>query len=256
MVESKWTFYSLCMTIVFLVLLFVSTSLAQPASFRLVCDVWPPYQIENREGELSGFSLDVVSAVFTRLDTKIQGVVAYPWKRALSTLEVGNADALFSANYTKDRTSFARYPDEVLVESPWIIWTRRGDKVNSLDDLKGRRVGVVLGYSYTDEFWEFIETFCQVERVFTDKTNFKKLEIGRLYAIVAEYGNGYHIVQEEKLDNIEPNWGVEIKRDGLYVMFSKKTVSEAFVKAFSKELKQYKGTDEYRRLELKYFGKR
>lgn len=237
-------------------LMLAAPAMSQPSSFRLVCDIWPPYQIEERGGGVSGFSVDLVSAMFKRMGTTIQGIGAYPWKRALSTLESGYADALFSANYTPDRTEFAIYPDEVLVESPWVVWTRGDNAVNSLDELKGKRVGVVLGYSYTKEFWEFIETYSVVERVFTDKTNFKKLDIGRLDAIVAEFGNGRHIVQELGLEDIHPNWGVEIKRDGLYIIFNKETVPESFVDAFSKELQKFKTTDEYRSLELKYFGQR
>lgn len=228
----------------------------EPSGLKFVCDIWPPYQFETSEGQLIGFSLELTQSVLAEMDMTIEETISYPWKRALSTLETGRADGLFSANYTKDRTAFARYPEEVLVESPWLIWTRSNTAITSLADLKGKRIGVVLGYSYTPEFWDFIENNCVVERVFSDKTNFKKLSVGRLDAIIAEYGNGVHITQELGIDDIKPVWDFEIKRDGLYVIFNKRKFDKKFVQEFSNRLKAFKKTKEYRAIEAKYFHRK
>lgn len=234
---------------------FTQKAIAASDSIRITCDIWAPYQIAGTDGQVTGFSLEVTKSVLSKMNIAIESVDAYPWKRALSTLEAGNADALFSANFTEDRTAFARYPEEVLVDSPWLIWTHGAEKFHSLEDLKGKRIGVVLGYSYTEEFWTFIETYCVVERVFSDKTNFKKLDIGRLDAIIAEFGNGYHITNDLGLKDIYPNWNLEVKRDGLYVIFNKKKYDEEFVAKFSDELRRFKETVQYRNLEEKYFGR-
>lgn len=220
---------------------------------RIVCDIWPPYQMRDKDG-VTGFSTEMVQAVFKRLDVSIAEINDYPWKRALAILEHNKADVLFSANYTKDRSIFARYPDEVLFEAPWMIWTRNNKKIKTLDDLKGKTIGVVIGYSYTREFWTFIETYCKIEKVSTDEINFKKLEIGRLDAIVAEYGNASYLIRKLELKGITPHKNIVIKKDGLYVVFNKSSVDEAFVKNFSSELKKYKQSPEYKALQKKYFG--
>lgn len=220
---------------------------------RIVCDLWPPYQY--MEGKtLTGFSTEIVKAVYSEMGITAEQITAVPWKRALSIVESGHADALFSANLTQDRTTFARYPDEPIFDAPWVIWTRKGDVVTSLEALKGKRVGVVLGYSYTTEFWKFIETYCNVERVSTDEVNFKKLEFGRLDATVAEYGNGIHLTRKLGLKSVTPNPKVEIKRDGLYMLFNREHVDEAIVNDFSNTLRKFKTTPAYRALREKYFG--
>lgn len=162
-------------------------------SIKLVCDLWPPYQMMEQNGELTGFSIEVARSIFDNMNISIETIEAYPWKRALGLLEFGNADALLSANYENARTAFAYYPEEALIESTWLVWTRDAETIQLLECLKGKRVGVVLGYSYTRSFWDYIEKHCTIEKVFTNELNFKKLNEGRLDACVAEYGNGHYI---------------------------------------------------------------
>lgn len=242
---------AICITTLFLLLIASFSAAQEPA--RLICDIWPPYQIEEN-GTVNGFSTELVQAVYRNMEVPIAEIKAYPWKRAMNILEHGHAEALFSANQTEERKIFARYPAEMLFEAPWIIWTRGKTKLHSLEDLKGKRVGVVLGYSYTDEFWEFIETYCTVEKVSTDETNFRKLKIGRLDAVVAEYGNGQYLTAKFGWESIKPRRSIEIKKDGLYIMFNRINVSQSFVDEFSRQLKLFKGTDQYKDLRIKYFG--
>jgi len=234
------------------ILLCVLPATAQPP-LRILCDNWPPYQFES-QGAPTGFSTSIVLTVFKKMDISIKSIEFYPWKRAVQELQQGLADAVISASYTEERTAFAFYPDEMLTDAPWIIWGKKEMDFRSLDDLKGKKIGVVLGYSYTPEFWEFIHAHCDVEQVPLDEINFKKLEAGRLDAVAAEYGNGIYLTKKLGLSTIKPFMDTIFKRQGLYIMFSKDSVSKGFVKQFSNELKLFKQTSEYSALLMKYFG--
>jgi polar amino acid transport system substrate-binding protein len=231
-------------------------SLAQDATLRVICDEWPPYQILERNGTLSGFSTNVVKEIFRRMGVTITGLHPYPWKRALLMLKNGEVDALFSANYTQERTTFAYYPEETIMDSPWVIWTRTKDKITftSLTDLKGKHIGVVRGYSYTPEFWRTLKSLNNYEGVSDDETNFKKLNAGRIDMLVAELGNGYDIINRLGLSGITPHKKHPIKTDGLYIIFNKTKVSEEFVKRFSKNLKQLKRENLYRLFHDHFFN--
>lgn len=225
-----------------------------PAKERLtiVCDIWPPYQMTEQNSAITGFSTEVVTRVLDNLGEKYNPIQAYPWKRALELFQHGNVDALFSANRTTAREVYALYPSVPLVESPWVIWTRN-TTISSLQDLKGKRIGVVSGYSYTREFWEFIQVYCNVEEVYSDELNFKKLQIGRLDALAAELGNGLHIARNLGATNIFPNRDLQIKTDGLYIMFKRSSTSPEFMNRFSEELARFRKSDEYQALHNKYF---
>ncbi|WP_207264260.1 transporter substrate-binding domain-containing protein [Desulfovibrio sp. Huiquan2017] len=236
---------------VLILLLFPSQCVLAKRGVRLVCDIWPPYQTETQNG-YSGLAVDVVRKVYARLGVEDVEIMALPWKRALDMIRFGDADGLFSANYTPERAVYLYYPEEPLFESPWVVWTRKGLTVQNLDDLKGLKIGVVLGYTYTPEFWKFIQVYCTVEEVHSDEINFRKLALGRLDATVAEYGNG-RLLSQIVRGGVQPN-DVQIKKDGLYIVFSREHTTQRAVRAFSGELKAFKQTQAYRDLRKKYLS--
>lgn len=238
--------------IVMLMLLAVlvpSGGAAGPGRLSLICDEWPPYQIV-KNNQISGFSAAVVSTVLQRMGVAEIELSVYPWKRAVMMMKRGAADGLFSANYTKPRTAFARYPDEAIVQAPWVIWTREEDGLtfDSWKDLAGLSVGLVRGYSYTPEFWQFVRDQACYEEVVDDEQNFKKLSAGRVDVIVAELGNGRYLLKRLGLKGIVPLTRHPVKVDGLYLIFSRTKVPDSFVQRFSRELARFKQTPLYRQL--------
>ncbi len=222
---------------------------------RLVCDHWPPYQISQEE-KLTGFSVSLVDLVFKQMGTSIESLRVYPWKRALSYLEKGQADALFSANFNPARTEFAYYPEEKLIDSPWVLWGKKTGELREIaySDLANRQIGVVSGYTYTKAFWQFLRTHGNYAAVTSDEQNFKKLAAGRVDYAVAELGNGLFLINKLKLSGIIPFMKHPVRTDGLYIIFNKQTVPKSFVVLFSKTLAGIKQGDEYQALYLKYFS--
>ncbi|MGI0115372.1 substrate-binding periplasmic protein [Zooshikella sp. RANM57] len=228
---------------------------AENSPLTVICDEWPPYQTVEKNN-VGGFSTKVVEEVFKRMNVKTNKIKAYPWKRAITMVKTGTADALFSANFTEERTKFAIYPEETLVDSPWVMWVREEDnlKYESFDNLLGKKVGLVRGYSYTKDLWEFVKKHNIYEEVTKDEQNFKKLNSGRIDYAAAELGNGFYIIKNLKLNKIVPLKGTPIKSSGLYIMFNNKNVSKKFVDNFSKELKKLKTESVYKFLYNEYFG--
>ncbi|MGM0418870.1 MAG: substrate-binding periplasmic protein [Thermodesulfobacteriota bacterium] len=238
----------------FLVFLFILPLNLKSAELEIVCDIWPPYQIETDSG-LSGYSVELVETVVKKMGISDYSVNGLPWKRAVYMLENGQADALFSANYTKEREDFAFYPDEPLIVSPWVVWVKADSdiKFEEYSDLAGLTAGVVRGYSYTDEFWSFLKSKGKYDEVAADETNFKKLKINRIDYTVAELGNGYNIMEKLNIEGLKPLLDNPVKKDGLYMIFNKDRVSQETVEEFSETLKKFKNQKEYELLYNNYF---
>ncbi|MBN2651803.1 MAG: transporter substrate-binding domain-containing protein [Spirochaetales bacterium] len=238
----------------FLILMAITfTNAFSQERFTIICDSWPPYQIEE-DGFVTGFSTEVVRAVLDKLKQPYETIVSYPWKRALTMIETNNAHGLFSANYTEDRTKFAWYPSESLIDSPWVIFGKKNSTYTGFESLKGKRIGTVRGYSYTAEFLNYINENCIVDEASDDETNFLKLDKGRIDFTVGDYGNGITIIKSAKYQDIKGFTDNPIKKDGLFLIFNKTKVNKEFVDKFSETLKDFKQTNMYKSLYNKYFS--
>lgn len=253
--ENKLFFLNILALVSLFFTLSVSDVDARSDKLYVICDEWPPYQLIE-DNHVSGFSTKIVEIVFERIGVKLEHIEVYPWKRAIHMIEHGEADALFSANFTKNRSEFAHYPEETLVNSPWVMWVKKDSKLDfkSFDDLYGKRVGVVMGYSYTTEFWKYLKRLKNYEEVHNDEINLKKLNAGRIDFVPAELGNSLYIANRSKLNKIIPLITRPIKTDGLYIIFNKSNVKKSLVDQFSNELKKLKQEPIYKKLYEKHFS--
>ena len=252
--KKKGRLIGLRVAVIVWVIVMASSAIAGPDRLHLLCDAWPPYQIVEKDG-IFGFSTQVVRSVLGRMGVRKVRIEAYPWKRAVAMVARGRADGLFSANDTPERREFAYYPGESLVVSPWVMWRRKEDRltIKSWEDLKGLTVGLVGGYSYTPEFWQFLRAHGRYEEVVDDLHNFKKLSAGRVDVIVAEGGNGRYLMEQLNIRGIVPVKAAPVKVDGLYLIFSRKRVSRVFVDQFSRQLTVFKQTPAFDGLYQSYF---
>ena len=113
---------------------------------------WEPYVI-SENGKPSGLDVEIVQELCKRLGLE-PDIRILPWKRALVYMETGRADAIFAARHTEERARFLYYPSEPLNIERTVILALKGSgiRITKPDDLKGKAVGVVLGYVYGPEF--------------------------------------------------------------------------------------------------------
>jgi len=225
----------------------------------IATDNWPPYEIVANDVVTGGFSTEVLQAVLKYMQVDIIGDIrAYPFARLNSYILKGAIDAAYSLSSNEIRRQSCYFPTESLVKSQWVLFIRKKNEATltftSLDDLKGKTIGVVRAYAYTSGFWEFLETEQNFEVVTNDTQNFMMLSAGRVDFIIAEYGNASTIVHKLGLrDQIIPLLDHPIYTTELYVIFNKQTVQQQFVEDFSSTLKVFKTTLAYENIYQKYF---
>lgn len=235
-----------------LVSIFLSTALSAAEPIKLALDPWPPYQVVTGQS-VGGFNTWVVGEVLGKMGREAE-FRAYPWQRTIHMLRTNAVDGLFSIEYKKEREEFAQYPAEELSRSRWVFWTRKGSglTIDGWEDIHGKSVGVVDGYSYTPRFWDELRKAARVERVSSDERNFLKLQHGRVDVIAAELSNGRFIARSLMLDGIVAHSRFPFKDAGLFLAFSHNT-PQAFIHSFSRELKEFKRTEKYWNMRSRYF---
>lgn len=115
--------------------LFVSSISAFAQTFRFVTEDYPPY-VYSEGGQAKGLDVEIINAIKKKanIDVKIE---FYPWNRALSMVQDGTADAIFSLFKNSEREAFLHYPATPLYNNKTMLFASNsfaGD-VKSLSDL-------------------------------------------------------------------------------------------------------------------------
>ncbi|MCP3873896.1 MAG: transporter substrate-binding domain-containing protein [Desulfobacteraceae bacterium] len=108
-------------------------------------DFAPYNYLEN--GELKGFSVDLLKIIWQELRIKPQQINVYPWARAYKMLKDGNNVMLFTTAKTEDRANLFKWvcPISVNTRTVLISLAKNQSAIRSLDELKKCKIGIVRG---------------------------------------------------------------------------------------------------------------
>ena len=227
------------------------------APLQLVTDQLLPFE-NLSNAEAPGFSTEVVRQVFAAMGQEAS-FEEFPWARGLRLVFRGERDAIFTAVRNEERARFCHFPSEPLLREKWVFFVRAADagrlKFSSFDDLVGHNIAVQRGSAVSPEFWNFVR---QHRSSFSEtsggEANLRMLAAGRVDYAVLGLSQGMRLTRSMGLyGKVEPLLSRSLTEADVYVIFSKKRVSPAFVDAFSHALGQFKQTDAFQAIFRKYF---
>jgi polar amino acid transport system substrate-binding protein len=134
-----------------------SPAVAEPP-LRFATEEYPPFNFTDSKGALVGIATDILFETAKRANVKATFEVM-PWIRAYSEALNKPDTCAYSTTMTEARRDLFQWVTPLL-RNDWVIFTRteRVQRVSSLADLKGKRIGVYQGGA--------IETFLQRETGF------------------------------------------------------------------------------------------
>ena len=168
-------------------LLFVSifataSALAQTTPLRVVTDAtFPPMEFV-KDGQRTGFDVDLVEALGKEMGRKIEWI-DIDFKGLIPALQSGRADMAMSAIYiTDDRRKVVDFSDPYYAGG-LVVLTKKAGPIKSLKDLDGKKVAVQVG---TKSVQFLKDNFPKAERVEVEKNQemFNLAQIGRADAAV------------------------------------------------------------------------
>ena len=203
----------------------------------------PPFMF-SLNGRAAGVYPELMTAVFADMNVQVV-ILTKPWRRALAEIDAGKA-AVGGIYKNSERLKRYDYSDAMFVERV-NIYSRKADPMRyaSLADLKGKRVGVIRGWSYGDEFDEARKSGAmQLEDVNADVQNFAKLDAGRLDAVLA--------IAEAAEPQLRQFPSVQLAatlvENPTYLAFNKSAGRQAFIERFNAALSRLKLNGTMKRL--------
>lgn len=214
---------------------------------------WHPHYFWQ-DGKLDGADIEVVKAVFQRLDVEIE-FKALPWKRLLKEIELKKIDGGVDLSFTKERAGFVFYPDEHLSEEGKAFYVKKGSNFKfsgNLKEVNVKNIVLMRGYNWAEILKEIRDP--EVLRYDQYSQIFELLVLGRVDvfggyttptdALIKKMGYADKIVM------VSP----PITVDKHYFGFAKKPGLKEFAKAFSVELKKFKQTEEYKAIIDRFYS--
>ena len=244
-----------------IIILVLAPSLVQADKLLFVTLDSPP-QTYLDHGKPSGFLVEIVKLAAERAgySSKVRVV---PWKRAITMVKHGNADAVFNAGYNEERNKYLRYPETVLITEKVVAIRRAGSPVYFSPEFEGADKyvgGVGNGFYYGRKVDIAIKQnrFERIESVPNIDLNTKKLLLGRIDFFFADY---YPVIDYLSTNGllgkleavIDPLSGLPLvySKSDTYLAFSRKKDPEPFKKV-SAELKKMKQDGTYSKIISKY----
>lgn len=204
-----------------------------------------PLMYKERE-EARGLYPVLIGEIFARLDIPVI-IKPLPWKRALSYADEG-VMGVGGVYKTKERMEKYDFSDELFKEVI-IICTLKDKRFeySKISDLYGKKVGILRGWSYGEEFDEASsQNLIKAEEVATDEQNFMKLQSGRLDCVlvvdeVAELLLENNSQYQENIVSIKE----ELIVNPTYLVFSKASNHKEVLKLFNEKLSELKENGDY-----------
>ncbi|SDR69125.1 amino acid ABC transporter substrate-binding protein, PAAT family [Halopseudomonas xinjiangensis] len=230
-------------------LIYSASSLAD--ALRVVSEPWPPYVFEDRSGP-AGVDLEVAGHVLRALGHEVTWDLL-PWKRALRTVEFGDAQAILDIVPTAQRIEALYFPDEHLSTNDTVLFYHRDrpHPFDSLADLSGLTIGVAPGYTYSSaEFTEATHFIREPAPSF--EANLLKLIRGRLDMVAMDRRVGLYLAQQLGIADQLAHHSTALSSGKLYLAFHRSDSLEKLAQSFGPALRAFKQTAEYAAILQRY----
>nr|MBO2478660.1 cysteine ABC transporter substrate-binding protein [Bacillota bacterium] len=110
-----------------------------------IMGTYPPYNFLNENKEMDGFDADIAKEIAKRLGVEVE-FVPQEWSGMIAGLKQGKFDVVISQMaITEERKAEMDFSDPYIKNSVRIIVQDSRDDIQSLEDFKGKKIGVGLG---------------------------------------------------------------------------------------------------------------
>ncbi len=222
--------------LLFLLLSFASFSTAETLEF--VFSDFPPFEY-TENNTVAGINKEIIEEACRRLEiTPV--FTQLPWKRALKYAKEGQADAIFSLFKNDERVQYYNFPEENINTVKMVLITNRENdiEIKSMEDLKGKVVGVYLGSSYGEKF-DSAEWINKTPAA-TNESLLRKQVVGRTDVVVIDERMAKYWCKKIDAENKFKTLSFTVTENPTYVAFSKASEKESgknIAQKFSEVLK-------------------
>lgn len=212
---------------------------------------FPPFEFEDEKTqEIVGFDVDLIKEIGKRIGLQVK-IQPAAFDTIIQALNARKFDCVVSAmTITDERKKQVDFSDPY-IDSNQSLAVKSGSPIKSVEDLKGKVVGVQRGTTGELKAQEIKEKYGIKEVKSYDDTlmAFEDLKAGRIDAVINDYPVTAYLVKKDPSFKIVTEiptgekYGIAVRKD-----------SKALLKAINKALADMKKDGTYEKIYNKWFG--
>lgn len=176
----------------------------------LATSPYAPYIIFNRKSNhVEGIDIDLLREILIRRGYELVAYIT-PWDTALRMIREGVCDLIPNISRDAEREKTMNFSASYRNEESFGFYVRSdsGIRIGRLEDLKGKRVGIIQGYTYFPAFDRDVSI--HKDASINEETLFKRLVKGQVEAVIMErYSGDYHLNSSQKGQGLQRGSYVE-----------------------------------------------
>ncbi|WP_020405041.1 substrate-binding periplasmic protein [Hahella ganghwensis] len=211
-----------------LLLLFSQAALAEPETFQLVTENFPPFnmsltgnEFEHDEENIGGFSTEVIQEMFQRAQYPYR-LKLRNWNFAYNFVQRAPYRAVFGTELTEARQPLFKWVGPI-ADNDWVLFALEDSNFNikSLEDAKPYRIG---GYKDDSRTQYLKDNGFKASELSDDGLNPKRLVDKQIDLWISSTVSGYYYARKAGITNIKPIF--KIRSANLYLALNKDTPDE------------------------------
>ncbi|MDK2126686.1 substrate-binding periplasmic protein [Parachitinimonas caeni] len=237
-------------------LAFASSAGAAEPIRKIVChnDVLAPYFMRNGP-TFNGINVDMLVEAAKRLSIPLE-IKEMPWKRVEFELQkspAGEVECAFAFSRTPAREQYMEYTNVVMQRTEYVLFVRKGAGIKGLKDLEGKTIGVRRGFRQPDAIAEGAANGrFQTEEAGSDTSNFQKLSLGRIDAVMINFDVGMYMLKEMGLAGSIQPIGPSLFHLDNFLVFGKGKGLSHLIPLFDREFERMQQDGSYARIRARY----
>ena len=162
---------------------------------------WPPFDF-TKNGDPSGFSIDYIRLVAEKVGLKLNFVNGYSWDELLRMFKARDLDILPAIYVSEERLEYAAFTPSYYAQ-PSVILINTDDQITKgLDDLNGRQVAAIKGFTITNVL---AEKYPDIELLIVDNMmdGVMAVSTGEAAAFIDSVGVLSYFIQNNFIPNVK-----------------------------------------------------
>jgi diguanylate cyclase (GGDEF)-like protein len=163
---------------------------------------WYPLEAINEQQQVIGITADIIDMLEQQLGMHFELVPTQTWNETLELVKSGGCDLIPMITRTAERDTYLDFTKSHLKLPAVIVTTDEQIYVDGVEQLKGRRVGVVSGYAYR-EIIEKNHPGVIVVDVDNGKDGIRRVQSGEIDAFIDYAASVVNVIQTEGIVGVK-----------------------------------------------------